>query len=70
MEELDDDTYYFFVLFWERELFIVYITQWSVYINMQEDKEILSGFYKSLQVKINKVLSIYNQVWYGSISRN
>ena len=49
------------------EHFIVYVTHWSVYINMQGDKETLSGFYKSPQVVINKVLSIYNQVWYGSI---
>ena len=47
--------------------FIVYVTHWSVHINMQGDKETLSGYYKSSQVVINKVLSIYNQVWYGSI---
>ena len=57
----DETTFFFF------EHFIAYITHWSVYINMQGDKETLSGFYKSPQVVINKVLSIYNQVWYGSI---
>ena len=53
----------------ERRLehFIAYVTHWSVYINMQGDKETLSGFYKSPQAVINKVLSIYNQVWYASI---
>ena len=39
---------------------------------MLGDKETLSGVYKSPQVLINTVLSVYNQlqVWYGLLCIN